>query len=220
METDMTRSTYTAFAGQRLIVSGDLETMILRTKEHLDKNPAESVLIFEDQTGKQVDFDFRGTPEDVLARLASHPLFGPAPSQAVGQRGPGRPSMGVVCREGSLLPRHWEWLGRQPGGSSAALRRLVDEARKRGGRKERARAARDAAGKFMWVMAGNLPGFEEASRALYAGDRARLDGLTRGWPPDIRDHIGRLVDESARLTKEAGSETPPPHDKQASRQPA
>jgi len=219
MEKDMTNATYTAFAGQRLIVSGDLETMILRTKEHLDKNPAESVLIFEDQTGRQVDFDFRGTPADVVARLASHPLFGPAPTQAVSQRGPGRPSLGVVCREVSLLPRHWEWLGRQPGGSSAALRRLVDEARKRGGRKERARAARDAAGKFMWVMAGNLPGFEEATRALYAGDRERLDGLTKEWPPDIRDHIGRLVDESVRLKQEARCDTPPPNGEQSARQP-
>jgi hypothetical protein len=205
----MTDRTYTAFAGQRMIVTGDLETMVLRTKDHLDAGADEPVLIFEDRTGRQVDFDFRGTPEDVVARLAHHPLFKPSPAQGVTQKGPGRPNLGVVCREVSLLPRHWEWLGRQPGGSSAALRRLVDEARKRVGGRERAREARDAAGRFMWVMAGNLPGFEEATRALYAGDRMRLDGLTNGWPPDIRDHLRRLLDEAARLAEKAEAETPP-----------
>ena len=93
----------------------------------------------------------------------------------------------------SLLPRHWEWLEQQPNGISAALRRLVDEARKREPDKESARLAREAAGRFMWALAGDLPGFEEASRALFAGNRQRLTDLTRNWPGDIRAHLLRLA---------------------------
>ena len=176
--------------------------MILRTKECLDDGENRPILIFEDQTGRQVDFDFRGTPDEVLARLAAHPLFAQSEPPDGARTGPGRPKLGVICREVSLLPRHWEWLGQQPGGASAALRRLVDERRKRGNGENSARIAREAAGKFMWAMAGNLPGFEEASRALYAGDQRRLEGLIRDWPQDIRKHIERLVTESVRPVQE------------------
>src|SRR5688572_21421832 len=133
----MNETTFTAFSGSRLIVSGDLETMLRRTKQFLDGSGTDSVLIFEDQTGRQVDFDFRGTPDEVLARAAA----GAKP-----RPGPGRPKLGVVSREVSLLPRHWDWLEQQPQGISAALRRLVDEARKREPDRERARLAREAAG--------------------------------------------------------------------------
>jgi hypothetical protein len=200
METDRT---YTAFAGQRQVASGDLETLILGTKACLDRGEREPVLVFEDQTGIQIDFDLRGTPEEVLARLPSHPLLAPSAAAAKLRTGPGRPKLGVVCREVSLLPRHWEWLEQQSGGISVALRKLVDEARKGGLGKERARRARDAASKFMWVMAGDLPGFEEASRALFAGDPERLRDLIREWPEDIRKHVERLVAEWLRLEGEA-----------------
>ncbi len=188
--------TYTAFAGERLIVSGSLETMLLRAKEYLDGDAGDRVLIFEDQTGRQVDFDFRGTPEEVLERGAS----------GKPRTGPGRPKLGVISREVSLLPRHWDWLEQQPQGISAALRSLVEEARKREPGKEAARIAREAASKFMWAMAGNLPGFEEASRALFAKDRELFEGLIRDWPEDIRRHLTRLVGESMRLET---ADTPP-----------
>jgi hypothetical protein len=108
-------------------------------------------------------------------------------------RGRGRPKLGVVAREVTLLPRHWEWLGAQPGGASVALRKLVEEARRASGDRDRSRAARDAAYHFMSVMAGNLPGFEEASRALFANDRRRFVELIAGWPGDVRDHIVKLA---------------------------
>jgi hypothetical protein len=200
METD---STYTAFAGHQLIESGGLEKVILRTKTCVDGGESRPVLIFEDHTGTQIDFNLRGTPDEVLARLSSHPRFAPAEAPAAARTGPGRPKLGVVCREVSLLPRHWSWLDRQPGGVSVAMRKLVEEARKSGQGEERARTAWEAAGKFMWVMAGNLPGFEEASRALYARDEARVACLTRGWPDDIRTHVERLVGQAARLEREA-----------------
>lgn len=198
--------TFTAFAGQRLIVSGDVKTVLLETKEALDAGESETVLIFEDKTGVQVDFDFRGTPDEVVARLSAHPLFAERPVEAPqpARSGPGRPSLGVVSREVSLLPRHWEWLAGQPGGISGTLRRLVDTERKRTAGKDAARQAWDAAGKFMWTMAGNLPGFEEASRTLYAKDTTRLDSLTWDWPPDIRNHLMRLVYDAARLEEDAG----------------
>ena len=200
MENDRT---YTAFAGNRLIVSGNLKTMLLRTKACFDGGEADAVLIFEDQTGIQIDFDFRGTPDEVLARLSSHPMFPPCEAQSKTQTGPGRPKLGVVCREVSLLPRHWDWLGQQPGGISATLRKIVDESRKSGRGRELSRIARDAAGKFMWAMAGNLPDFEEASRALYAKDQERFKFVIRDWPEDIRKHLERLVEEFVRLEHEA-----------------
>jgi uncharacterized protein len=189
--------TFTAFAGNKRVASGDVKTMLLGAKKYLDRHESAAVLIFEDQTGRQIDFDFRGTPEEVIERLPAHPLF--IPAEAPVRTGPGRPKLGVVGREVSLLPRHWEWLEAQPEGVSAALRRLVEEARKQGQNRHLARAARDAAGKFMWAMAGNLPDFEEASRALFAKDQARLEQLTRRWPKDIRDHVAKLVAEAARL---------------------
>lgn len=190
--------TYTVFAGQRLLVAGDRKTMLLRTKQAIDRDRAAQILIFEDQTGRQVDFDFRGTAEEVLAREAPEP---PRP-------GPGRPKLGVVSREVSLLPRHWEWLEQQSQGISGALRRLVEEASKREPGKQRARIAREAASRFMWSMAGDLPGFEEASRALFAKDDERLSELIRKWPKDIRTHIARMVEQSALL--ERGDESASP----------
>jgi uncharacterized protein len=191
------KRTFTAFAGTSRIASGSVEAMLRRTKEYLDRDGAERVLIFEDRTGAQVDFDFSGSVDDVLARVPGHPLFVRA-VDAAERSGPGRPKLGVVSREVSLLPRHWEWLERQPKGISATLRRLVDEARKLCPDEERAREARDAASRFMWVMAGNLPGFEEATRALFADDRPRLTKLMREWPADIRKHVLRLIEAMER----------------------
>jgi hypothetical protein len=106
----------------------------------------------------------------------------------------------VVSREVSLLPRHWEWLNAQPGGASAALRRLVDDARKHHARAGEARQARDAAYKFMSAMGGDRPGFEEASRALYADRFDRVAELTAGWPAGLRDHLRRLLDRAEQAS--------------------
>ena len=178
--------TYTAFVGETLIASGPLETMLPVVKAKFDRDASALFLIFEDQSGRQVDFDLRGTVDEVVARAL------PAPLRA----GPGRPKLGVVSREVSLLPRHWDWLEQQPNGASAALRRLVDEARRRDPGKERARLATAAAGRILSAMAGNLPGYEEASRALYAGNRARFEELILDWPRDIRTYIQRRVEDA------------------------
>jgi hypothetical protein len=192
-----TRRSFTAFAGMRLIASGDVETLLLRTKEHLDGGERDQVLIFEDQTGKQVDFDLRGAADAILARLPSHPLFASDATPAGPRTGPGRPKLGVVSREVSLLPRHWEWLEAQSGGISVTLRKLVEEARKREPERERARLARDTAYRFMSAIAGNLAGFEEAARALFADDRRRLVTIIKPWPKDIRAYLLRLLERPA-----------------------
>jgi hypothetical protein len=172
--------TYTAFVGDREVASGRVAAVLARALEHRDGR--KPLLLFDDLTGRQVDFDLRGTLDEVLARVEGRE-----------RTGPGRPKLGVVSREVSLLPRHWDWLEAQPNGISAALRRLVDEARKRAPAAERARAARDAASRFMWAMAGNLPDFEEASRALFASDRERFEALTARWPKDVRSHVLRMA---------------------------
>ncbi len=184
--------TYTAFAGQRRLASGtagDVALAVKRTTQPLDQ----PIIIFDDGTGRSIDFDLRGDDREVLARLAQ--LMPPAETaEAPAEpRGRGRPKLGVVAREVTLLPRHWEWLNAQPGGASVALRKLVDEARRASGDKDRERQARDAAYHFMSAMAGDLPQFEEASRALFADDRRRFTGLIADWPTDIRDHIVKLA---------------------------
>jgi len=111
--------------------------------------------------------------------------------------------LGVIGREVSLLPRHWEWLEQQPHGISATLRRLVEDARKREPGQQRARALREAAHRFLTAMAGDLPGYEEACRALYAKDERRFRRQARAWPADIRKHVLRWVSEASQL--ESGS---------------
>jgi hypothetical protein len=177
---------YTAFAGQAIVATGPLDQLLVTLKLRFDADESELVLVFEDRTGRQVDFNLRGTLEEVLARVM------PSPARS----GPGRPKLGVIGREVSLLPRHWEWLEEQPNGASAALRRLVDQARGQQQESQRFRLAIEAAGRFMSAMAGNLAGYEEASRALYAKDRSRFEALIADWPTEIRLHVLRLAGEA------------------------
>ena len=179
METDQR---YTVFAGERRVASGPLQNLLPQLKEWVDSHPNELALVFEDGTGKQTDFDLRGTIEDVLSRAHVAP-----------KPGPGRPKLGVVSREVTLLPRHWEWLERAPNGASGAIRRLIDEERKRTPGLQESRMAKDAAARFLSAVAGNLAGYEEASRSLYAGDREGFERNSRGWPEDVRDYAFKLA---------------------------
>ena len=177
---------YTAFADRTRIASGPLDQVLRTLKSRFDRDESAGILVFEDGSGRRVDFDLRGTVEEVLARVA------PAPQRT----GPGRPRLGVVSREISLLPRHWEWLEEQPNGASAALRRLVDKARSQDEGSSRTRHAQDAANRFMSAMVGNLAGFEEATRSLYQKDRSRLEGLIANWPEDVRRYVLALVGDA------------------------
>jgi hypothetical protein len=190
---------FIAFEGDRAIASGNLHEVVSAAKETLDRRKQASILIFDGMTGGPVDIDFRGTVEAVLARLPKTPIApvvdDTAPSAP---RGPGRPKLGVVAREVTLLPRHWEWLNAQRGGASVALRKLVDEARRTGEEGTRIRQAQEAAYRFMSAMAGDKPKYEEAIRALFAGDAARFEKLIVEWPVDVRRHSSRLAETAFR----------------------
>ncbi|PSJ40736.1 DUF2239 family protein [Allosphingosinicella deserti] len=166
----------TAFVGERILARGRLADVALAVR---NAGAAAGILVFSDETGRVIDLDLRGSAEEIVARLAP-----PA-------RGRGRPKLGVVAREVTLLPRHWEWLGRQRGGASHALRRLVDGARNADQAQPHFESER--AYRFMSALAGNLPGFEEASRALFAGDGDALAARTADWPKDIRAYALELV---------------------------
>jgi hypothetical protein len=187
-----------AFDGdRRRIAAGDLRAVARAAKELLERRNDASILVFDGSTSNPIDIDFRGSVEDVLARL---PEIAAARAEAVppASRGPGRPKLGVVAREITLLPRHWDWLAQQSGGASVAIRKLVEEARRSGEDKDRVRQAQEAAYRFMSAMAGNAPHFEAAIRALFADDAAGFEKLIAEWPADVRDHALRLAEPAFR----------------------
>ncbi|MFS4459237.1 DUF2239 family protein [Bdellovibrio sp. HCB2-146] len=181
--------TCTAFAGPKKIAHGHLLDVALKVKSHLQKDKNASILIFDDVTSAQVELDLRGTMEAVEKRMKE--AF---PDESEKPAGPGRPKLGVVSREISLLPRHWEWLALQPGGASVTIRKLIEEAKKKTQGRDEIRQAQDATYKFMTVMAGDLPHYEEALRAFYAKDGSLFKKLMGEWPKDVRDHVLKLSD--------------------------
>ena len=189
----MSRTTVTAFDGERRIATGAPWDVALAVKAALESDASRPVLTFDDATGKAVDFDLRGSEVEVVARLRP-------PEEDTAPRSPGRPKLGVVAREVTLLPRHWDWLATQPGGASVTLRKLVEAARNAGGGRDRLRQAQQAADRFMTAMLGNQPGCEEAGRALYAGDAHRFGRLIEAWPRDLRDHLRVLAEPAFRET--------------------
>jgi hypothetical protein len=199
------QSGFTAFQDVRRIASGGMAEVALHCKRAIDADPLSAVLIFEDSTGRQIEGDFRGSVDEVLARFSTIDA-GTAPPDHAARRGPGRPKLGVVAREVTLLPRHWDWLNGQPGGASVALRKLVEAASREAAPRDRARLALEAVDRFTQAMAGNLPGYEEVMRAFYRNDDDLFHRLTQAWPVDIGDHARRLVAVSRR--HEAAVESP------------
>lgn len=194
--TDFPASSYTTFDGFRRIFQGDLVANALAFKQALAAGAAGPLLIFDDATGRTRDVDVRGSDEELAARLASpsgEPSAVAEPDAAEAPAGRGRPKLGVVPREVTLLPRHWEWLATQPGGASVALRKLVEAARRDSAESDRRRQAQERAYHFMVAIAGNLPHYEEATRALFASEKERFGELVAGWPEDVREHATRLA---------------------------
>lgn len=184
----------TAFAGKQKIATGTLHALAPLLKERVTREPDAQILIFNDDNGKQVDLNLHGSLAEVLQRLpAPRPVDDDTASTP---RTAGRPKLGVTAREVTLLPRHWEWLAGQPGGASVALRKLVEQAQRDNRDIDQQRQARDAAYQFMSALAGDEAGFEEASRALFAGRRDDFIKQVQSWPDDVREHVSRLADKS------------------------
>ncbi|MGH6744713.1 DUF2239 family protein [Novosphingobium sp.] len=172
----MTRNC-TAFLGMTRIARGSPDQLVAALRGRQD-----GLLVFDDADGRAVDLDWRGVP---------------ALAQEEAPRRRGRPRLGVTAREVTLLPRQWDWLSRQPGGASQALRRLVDEARKADGGRTARRTAQERAYRVMSALGGDLPGFEEASRLLFADKLEELAAALAPWPADLRDHVLELVQPRA-----------------------
>lgn len=202
----------TAFAGTERVASGSPGDVAIAAKRLLDRGDDRPLVIFDDATGDALEVDFRGTVQDVALRYAV-PTFAELAARAADSgdpdtgvtddgatsdapRSPGRPKLGVVGREVTLLPRHWDWLATQPGGASVTLRKLVDAARRLTEDVDRIRTARDTTFRFISTIAGDAPGFEEAVRALYAGDRERFETNTASWPTDVREHARMMAADS------------------------
>jgi uncharacterized protein len=187
-------SSYTSFQGHRCLASGSLHVVALAARLAAERR-TDPILIFDDSTGRSIDVDTRGTDDDIFARYAPDPAKDESmPAAPVDTpRGRGRPKLGVVAREVTLLPRHWEWLALQPGGPSVALRKLVENARHQSSDRDKLRADQERAYYFMAAIAGDMPGFEEASRALFANDRAKFSEWIAAWPVDIRTHAMQLA---------------------------
>ena len=211
MNTALT-SPCTAFDGHRLLATGTLPEVALAVQAAADRGAAGPLLVFDDRSGRLIDVDLRGSAQDLLDRLtplasdaapaASAPTddaSAAVPDQAADSdtpRGRGRPRLGVVAREVTLLPRHWDWLTSQTGGASVALRKLVETARRDGAERDARRRAQEAAYHVMSTLAGNLAGFEEASRALFANDSVAWQACMADWPQDLREHLLRLAEPS------------------------
>ena len=179
----------TAFEGERRIAAGSLSDVVAATKACIERQGSLPILVFDHATGQTLEIDFRGSVTDVLERLPTSGSESPVDPESAPVRKAGRPKLGVVGREITLLPRQWEWLASQPGGASVVIRKLVEEARKDRDFKGLKRDIHASAYRFMSVMAGDRPGFEEASRALFADDREGLKNRIAEWPVDIRDHV-------------------------------
>jgi hypothetical protein len=190
-----------AFEGDTCIAEGALGCVTLAVRkamarQSMARQSGKPILAFDAVTGEQMDIDLRSTDD-------ASSLCEPAAISAETPRGPGRPKLGVVAREVTLLPRHWEWLASQPGGASVAIRKLVEHAMRANAGKDRVRVSQNAAYRFMSVMAGDRPGFEEAARALFAADQPKFHVLVDAWPKAIAAHIKKLAADALASEKSA-----------------
>lgn len=191
MSTTHSATRCVAFIGKQLLAEGEPAAVALACRQALEAGAAEPMLVFDAHNSRLLEFDLRGTEADVLTRLHER-----AQAEMPLERSRGRPRLGVTAREVTLLPRHWDWLGAQPGGASAALRRLVEQARRDEAPAQREREASEAVDRFMQAMTGNLPGHEEASRAFWRGERERFAACIGAWPCDVRAHLQNLADNA------------------------
>jgi hypothetical protein len=185
------QNSYTAFEGHSLLCQGDLSSVVLKAKRRLDKGSQKPLLIFSDSTGKSMDFNFQGSETEVLKRLEVYTAEVPKENSA----GPGRPKLGVISREVSLLPKHWEWLASQSGGASATLRKIVEDLMKKESAGPTLKQQQERVYRVMSVLAGDLPNYEQALRVLYRKDGKEFGKIVSDWPKDIASHLNTLAEQ-------------------------
>lgn len=187
------------FSEDRCLAKGSLGMIADGVRRACDEG--RTVLALDALTSEVVDFDWRHSPGEVMQSIQA----GEVPPE---QRKPGRPKLGVIAREVTLLPRHWDWLNAQPGGASVALRKLVEEARRKNQDVDQLRQIQESVCRFMTTLAGDRAGFEEGLRAFYAKDAARFREETKDWPDDIRQHLHGLADMAFKLAAEIAKRPP------------
>ena len=217
-----TTSPCIAFNGQQHIATGSMADVAQAAKRLDDAGKLGPLLVFDARSSTLLELDLRGSQADVAQRYAPAGASaasgdgdggrgdgGDAASRSANPADPadpggdtasarprGRPRLGVVAREVTLLPRHWDWLASQPGGASVALRKLVEDARRVHAGRDAARQARESAYRFMSAIASGEATFEEAARALFADDRPRFEALVSAWPTELRLHLLALAQGS------------------------
>ncbi|TBR43539.1 DUF2239 family protein [Marinomonas agarivorans] len=182
---------YSAFLDTRLLAAGELTTVITQIKQQF---PDREALLVETNSCKRLEINWQGSVEDVLARIDAMPQAEPLSSDLIAPATPkthikskrGRPKLGVVSKEVTLLPRHWEWLSKQSGGASVTLRRLVDQARQENSLEDEIKLRQEQIYNFISFFAEQLPNVEETMRALYRQDRSLFYRSIKNWPTDIR----------------------------------
>lgn len=207
MDTIHRNSAAIAFLNARqLLAQATLSDVALRVKQAYEGDPHAQILVFDAVTSHVIDLDLRGTEADIIARLPLDTTMETNAAKAETihpehtSRSRGRPKLGVVPREITLLPRHWDWLNQQPGGASVALRKLVEEAKRNSEAKQQACLAMESAYRFMAGIAGDQLHYEEASRALFAGDREGFLSQLASWPQDVKTHLVQLADHAFSLS--------------------
>ena len=191
---------------RQLLTQATLNDVALTVKRAYEGDPHAQILVFDAVTSHVIDLDLRGTDADIIdrfpldTRAATNESEAETISSENTSRSRGRPKLGVVPREITLLPRHWDWLNQQPGGASVALRKLVEEAKRNSEAKQQVRLAMESAYRFMAGIAGDQLHYEEASRALFAGDREGFLSQLVSWPEDVKAHLVQLADHAFSLS--------------------
>jgi uncharacterized protein len=198
-QTENNNVQWIAFIGNDRITQGSPHVVIHAVHAIVGVQGENNLLLFDAVTSARIDIDWRTDLLTILKQYATEHVEitdnsaseNPAPRQA------GRPKLGVVAREITLLPRHWEWLSTQTGGASVTLRKLVEQAQRQSKNADQRRLAQESTYRFMSTMAGNNVGFEEATRALFAGDMGKLRAIVASWPSDVARHCLHLAQTSA-----------------------
>jgi hypothetical protein len=167
-----------AFEHHHLLARGQPADVIAAVQRRLAAQPETLLLVLDATTSERIELDWRTPAAQLLAQLPATPAAHES-DEAPGSdapRGPGRPKLGVTAREVTLL-----------------LRKLVLSAMREGSSADAQRRATEAAYRFMSIVCGDLPLYEEVSRALFAGDLARVDTLAADWPADVAAHLRALL---------------------------